>query len=241
MGPRRAWIVAAWAVLCAGCMPLTPPPPFHFLETAAALPKGQVSVTFSGGAGTTSLDGPAAGGGIRVRVGLGGGHELGFEGTALYADTGDSDPNAPGWIGKSAAWGYKLSWKYAPRPWVALITGFGGSAAVTGDGVGVDFGVLFSRSRGIVRPYGATRITVGIPVDRPNDQAGGVTPGLAQVAGLALVPLDDLRIYLEAGALLGWSEQVDATGAPVQWGDGHYGGYGAAGIELRFGRSASPP
>ena len=232
---RLAIALAAALTLGAGCVPLTPPPPFHFLETAEALPKGEVSVTAAAGAGGGVFDATAVGGGARVRVGVGGGNEIGVEGTAAFVHNPQDDKNPKPWFGDSGAYGYKLSWKYSPKPWFAVEAGFGGSASATGDGVGGDLALLFSRSRGLWRPYVGTRTTIGVPVNRPANDSGGITPGLVVAGGLAIVPRDDVRIYLETGMLVAASQDEPDMYGQQDW-VSHVDGYGGLGIELRFGR-----
>lgn len=225
--------------LCAlgGCVPLTPPPPFHFVETAQALPKGQVSVTVAGGGGAGAFDAAAGGGAARVRVGVGAGNEIGIEGTAALVSNQkqDQDHSEP-WFGRSGAYGYKLSWKYSPLPWFAVEAGVGGSVSTTGDGLGGDLALLFSRSRGVVRPYVGTRATIGVPVGRPANDAGGVTPMLVQAGGLAIVPVENLRLYAELGLMISASQVPDPDPNSHQDWSNHFDGYGGIGIEVRFGR-----
>lgn len=234
----RRIAIAAIAVLTlgsGGCVPLTPPPPFHFMETAEALPKGQVSVTAAAGAGGGVFDATAVGGGARVRFGLGAGNEIGIEGTAAFVHNPPPDPDDPKpWLGDSGAYGYKLSWKFSPKSWFAVEAGFGGSASATGDGVGGDLALLFSRSRGIWRPYVGTRATIGVPVDRPANDNGGITPALVLAGGLAIVPRENLRIYLETGVMESASQEKPDMSGHQPWSN-HADGYGGVGIEVRFG------
>src|SRR5438046_2831791 len=77
--------------------------------------------------------GNAGGGGLRVRAGVGGRQEVGVEGTVLAVDTGKASERSSRWIGNSLAYGWKLSWKGAPRDWFAVVAGAGGSSAATGN------------------------------------------------------------------------------------------------------------
>jgi hypothetical protein len=207
------------------------------METSQPLARGEVSVTAAGGAGSTVFDATVAGLGVRLGVGLGRGHELRVEGTGAESFNVPQDKDHPqAWFGHTAAWGYKLSWKYAPVPWFALIVGGGGSVSGTGLGVGGDVALLFSRPRGELRPYVGTRATIGVPVGRPIDDSGGVTPALVQAAGLAVVPKENVRIYVEGGLLVaGSNDTASSTGTAGGPRGTHVGGYGGMGLELRFG------
>ncbi len=97
--------------------------PFHFSETAETLKAKQVSVTVTGGGGGAGWDGEGGGGALRVRVGVGGHHEIGADGGAAFFGTDSRDPTDPPWVGKHPLFAGKLSWKFAPISWLAIVAG----------------------------------------------------------------------------------------------------------------------
>ena len=196
------------------------------------------------GAGFTALDGYEVGGGLRVRVGVGARQEVGVEGTAAFVDTGKADASSPSWIGKSAAWGFKLSYKGAPTDWLAFVAGAGGSETATGTALGGDLAAILAwptALRGIVRPYGGVRGTFAIPVGRAIDAAGGVTAGLVVPVGLAFEPRPWLRLFVEAGFVDVWSERYDSGTVMTpkgMFGAEHVGMYGTVGASFILGRKS---
>jgi hypothetical protein len=222
---RRAGIavgISTLAVLFCACSPLTAPPPFHLMETTEVLKRNAISVTVAAGGGGAVFDGDGAGGGLRVGLGVADKHEVRLEGTGLYHETGDKQTTEKPWQGKHWTFGWKLSWKYAPARWFALIAGGGGSSAALGTALGADLALLVSYPRGRWRPYLGVRGGVSVPVD--ND-VGGITEHLVVPAGLAIVLSPTVRLYVEGGYLHAWSKSGDF--------DQHAGGYGGMGLEFR--------
>jgi hypothetical protein len=219
-------------VVCAGllpaCAPFTPPPAVPFAETAEVLPKGNVGVTAAGGGGALGLDGDGVGGAVRVRAGVGGNQEVGLEGTALFVDSGSRKPEDPRWIGHSVAGSVKASWKLGLQPWFAVLGGVGSTFSATGDAVGGDFGMVFSLPRGPVRPYGALRLAMAIPVDHGITDNGGITGGIVVPFGVDFVLHRRAHLLLEGGILsgFGYDDSVSI----------HFGGYGSLALAVRFGR-----
>lgn len=237
--------LAAWpVVLLGGCAPLGAAPPFHLMETAEVLQAGQVGITAAGGGGYMGLDGSGGGGGLRVRVGVGARQEVGLEAAALAVDTGKADAKQPAWIGTSAAYGAKFSWKGAPLGWLAAVGGFGVAHAATGSALGGDLALVVSTPRalrGWLRPYGGVRATVAVPIDHDLYEAGGVTLGLVPAGGLSFVPARWLRLFAEAGFLNAWSSlgsdlARDDPAHRLYTTSYHGGVYGGAGATFVFGR-----
>lgn len=239
-------LLSAFLVLSLGCAPLTPTVPFHLLETTEVLPARKVAIGFNAGGGALVQEGAGAGGGLRVRVGVGARQEVGLEGTVLYVDTGTRRGSGPRWLGESTAFGARLSWKYAPLPFLGVLAGAGAASAATGSSLSGDAGLLVSPGRplrGVVRPYAAARFLCAGPVGRERDQRGGVTLGLAVPVGLGLQIARSVRLFLEGGGLL-FGSSVGATADPAPTQDPppaythdriyppalHGGFYGAAGV-----------
>ncbi|HZS41820.1 MAG TPA: hypothetical protein VFF06_33555 [Polyangia bacterium] len=229
-------LFAVGVLTAAGCAPLSPSPPFHFLETAEVLKKDEVALTL--GAGGGGLDfGSGGGGALRVRAGVGSGQEVGLEATFLYADTGRCEgpvPNAPAdckpWIGQSFAFASKLAYKFAPTRWLALLAGAGFAQSAVGMTGGGDAGLVASYPGRHVIPYAGARFTIGAPLGRDVHSAGGITPGVVAAGGLAVVA-GHARLYVEAGYVEAWPEKLDDHGV-VTGHDGYPGGYFGAGVQL---------
>jgi hypothetical protein len=223
--------------LTSGCAALSPSPPFHFLETAETLKKGDLAATIGVGGGAIDWGG-AGGGALRVRGGVGGGQEVGFEATALYADTGHCDtpttfnphPKCDPWIGKSFAFAAKLAYKVAPTRWLAFLFGAGVSQSSVGLTGGGDAGLIVSAPTRWVQPYAATRFTIGAPIDHALHSRGGVTPVVVAAGGLA-IPIKRARLYVEGGFVKAWLEQYDSSVNTLAYHD-YPGGYLAAGVQL---------
>src|SRR5262245_14379331 len=106
-------------LIATSCTPLTPTPPFHFMETARVLPRGGASVGGAIGAGNFKDIGGGVGLAARARLGVGSSSEIGFDG-ALVARINDDEPTAQRpWLGKSTASLGKVTWKIAAAPWLA--------------------------------------------------------------------------------------------------------------------------
>src|SRR5258706_15419376 len=92
-----------------GCTPFSALPPSHFAETAQSAERGDVRVTLAAGGGGLALDGHAVGGGARVRVGVGGGQEVGVEATALSVEAGGKPSAQSPWLGGNTVVAAKAS------------------------------------------------------------------------------------------------------------------------------------
>jgi hypothetical protein len=237
--PARLVVGVLALAACFACAPLTPPSPFHFLETSQVLQKDQVAITVGAGGGATALDGNAGGGSLRVRAGAGHDQEIGVEVAALYVNTGKRDNTSPVWVGQFGYVGGKVVHKWAARPWFALVSGLGASWSATGLAFGGDFGGILSRPRGLLRPYAGARLSLALPARRDIETNGGVTLAITPAAGLAIVVTPNVRVYFEGGALLAWAELgVPDHGVPANSdgtyheNDFHGGGYGAVGLQF---------
>lgn len=241
---RQPQTLAGVTLCAAACAPLSAPPPLHFHETAGVLRRGQVALTASAGGGVVPLDGVAVGGGGRIRVGLGARQELGLEGTALYVDTGSTDKDSPNYfIGKSAAYGAKLSYKADLIPeHLALLLGAGGSRSATGYAAGGDLGLIASFPRPlarVLRPYLGARASFALPVDRPLSDYGGPTLVGTLAPGLAILPRPWLRIYLEVGLYaigknLGNPRDAMQVTPPLYKEDRAFGASGSVGVAFHL-------
>jgi hypothetical protein len=224
----RIGLLVVGALTFSGCAPLSPTPPFHFLETAEVLKKDEVGITL--GAGGGGIDWGGAGGGtLRLRAGLGGGQELGVEGTALYADTGHCSGKCDAWIGQSVAFATKLAYKVAPTRWLAFLFGAGLSTSAIGTTGGGDAGLVISAPTRWIQPYAGARFTFGVPIARDVSSRGGFTPALVAAGGFA-IPIRRVRIYGEAGYLQAWPEEYDPQRGWYR--DSFPGGYAAAGVQV---------
>jgi hypothetical protein len=213
----------------AACTPLLP---FHYAETAEVLDRGSVSLTAAIGGGTTNgIKDCCGGGAVRVRAGVGHNLEIGGE------------LNAIGGSG-SVALATKLSLKYAPIPYVALLAGLGVVGQIDTDqhtagdpGVGADFGFVASTPllARRLRVYGGARFSFVVPAAKDIYSAGGPTQGIMVPGGLSIEPHPRVRIFVEGGGLGGWSENR-ASGASVKT-NGWYGGYGALAAAVVWGKT----
>jgi hypothetical protein len=227
---RRLTVIAVGGLALAACAPLTPGPPFHFLETSRVLDKDKVAVTLGAGGGSGGWDGAAAGGTARVRVGIGHQSEIGIEGAGVWVNHG--------WAGAqkyveapSGAFLGKLAYKWAPAKWFALLAGAGGSRSATGLGLGADLGFVLTLDRWAVKPYLGGRFSFGVPVDHPVHADGGVTPALIGAVGLS-VPAGPARVLFEGGLVGAWSERAPTDAHPFWGWDTHGAAYGALAVEI---------
>jgi hypothetical protein len=216
-------------LLAAGCAPLSAPVPFHLAETATPLQRGEMRINGAVGGGILGLDGSGGGGDARLRIGVGGRQEVGVEGELIRVDTGTPNDKSPSWIGKSNAYGLKLSWKGAPTDWFAVIAGAGVMSSATGESAGGDLAIVFSRPVGIVRPYAGFRGTFALPVGRALKDAGGVTSGLIVPGGVAFHYAKNCDFFLEMAYVNLWSDLTSDSGSTS-----HGGFYGLAAMAFAF-------
>jgi hypothetical protein len=237
--------------LAAGCTPFLQTPPAYVAETAHVLPAGQVNVTGAVGGGVDPVaSGHGGGGAARARVGIGGGQEIGVEGSALYTDQtvyhGWGDPTTDAQTATLAA---KLSWKHALHPGFALVAGAGMTRATRtggdtsadyyqGRAVAGDLALIGSGdplgSIGIV-PYGAMRFGLSVPLANGEMSSSDLVGSATLTLGGALPIGRNVRAFLEAGpnwALIpsgsSLSESVFVSGMTMAF-------YGLAGVGVTLG------
>lgn len=223
---RRLGLGLCAALGGAGCTPVLP---MHFAETAEVIAKKEVSLTVSGGGGSASnVNNCCGGGAARVRVGVGHNMEVGVEAEVL--GTGNSSAG-------TVVLGGKVSYKYAPIPYLAILAGVGamgsfgvGMGASNGDaGLGADVGAVASTPvlAKLLRIYGGARFSFVVPARKDIYAGGGPTQGIIVPVGLSLEPSRRWRVYLEGGYLGGWSENNYAINGnrfgSINWN----GGYGS--------------
>ena len=182
----------------------------HVGEGTRVLRRGQVGVaiTAAGGGGTHSISGNNAssvGGGVeaRVRVGLPGDQELGVKIGAGISSKTTGDP--------PILFGGALSYKIAPRPWLALIADLGAmDKAISSTAI---FGGSLAA---IVAPYttGNTQLYTGLKgsfsIPKLSD-ASGTAEVVTLPVGLAWQASEHTQLVFEAGGFYGASS-VDAGG-----------------------------
>jgi hypothetical protein len=225
-----------------GCAPLSPTPPFHVGETSEIMPRGRVAVAPAVGFGSIETIGGGVGAAARVRLGLGGGHEVRAEGAAIGRINEDEPTPERPWLGKSTATLGKLSWKLGLTDWLAVSAGAGGSHSATGNAIGGDLAVLAATPSaylgGRVRPYAGVRAAIARPVGRDRDEAGGVTKALFGALGLAYDWSLRTQLFVELGAIGEWNRGYFSTEADPDrmiQSQHHPGGYLALGATFYFG------
>ncbi len=236
--PTR-WLTLVAVALTAGCTPIIP---MHFGETAEVIAKKEISLTVSGGGGSgsaTPVSGGSAnnvkdccgGGAGRVRFGIGHNMEVGVEAEIL--GIGDTK-------GGDIILGGKVSYKYAPIPFLAILAGVGavGTLGVNnnnknGDaGLGADIGVVASTPvlAKILRIYGGARFSFVVPVRGDIYAGGGPTQAIVIPVGISLEPNPRWRVYAEGGYLGGWSENNYAVNGNAFGSINWNGGYAALNV-----------
>ena len=211
-------------LIVGGC---TIPPAFHALETAEVLDAHATSAQVGGGAGGGSVNASLGGVTARVRTGVGDGQEVGVDASALWSGS---------WFDAGAAARYKR----ALAPGLAVIAGIGVTAGNEGTttALGVDVGAIASTHAGErrLRFYGGARLAAAIPVMTADPvRPGGVSTTAFVPVGLTAPVGDGWDLFVEGGALLGWSAERgtrpgdDAVGAIH-----HDGGYGAAALTFTW-------
>jgi hypothetical protein len=225
-------LLLALALAGAGCSPFVAPAPLLVAETADVLAPGDYSATAVGGGGTAFLDGSGAGGGARLRVGVGSRQEIGAEALVVYTDTGGSGER---WEGQHIYYGGKLSWKLGLSPYAALIAGLGGAVAGTGPAIGGDLAIIGSTRGRIVRYYGGARAFFALPVGRRFFDAGGPGGGIMPVHGLFVRVSPAVSVFLENGwpIMLGRGYLHTDADATIQE-HAHIACYAALGAQFTF-------
>jgi len=211
-----------------GCYPTLPP---HLGEGTEVLGPGRVNLAVAGGAG--SFEGKdatgayvnqfAAGIEARVRTGVGANSEVGasFIG-GMGTNVGGGDP--------PFALGGKLSYKWGPLPWLAIVV----------DAGAMDFAVasvaLFSGDLAVITaPYtwaNGMQFYVGakgafsVPV---LSNATNVNEAIIVPIGLRIPTSEKVRFFVEAGPIAGFAQQSSSGGSSST---NSFGGYGT--LSLTF-------
>ncbi len=216
-----------------GCTPFSALPPSHFAETAEVVQRGDARVTLAAGGGGLGLDGHAIGGGARVRVGTGGGQEVGVEATALSTDTGGKRSAGAPWEGDNLVVAAKASWKAQFARFFAVVAGLGGAYGPTGPTGGGDLALLVSSAPRLLQVYGGARLSAAAPLGRDPVGPDGTTLALTAGAGLALRVTAEVQLIAEGGVLWGGNYATE-TNERTRWHE-HAGGYGLGAVAFTFG------
>jgi hypothetical protein len=218
----RPFIVAL-ALVATGCYPTLPP---HLGEGTDVLRPGGVNLNVAAGAGDSQVHQPVgatnanefmAAFDVRARVGIGANSEIGasvFGGFGTSVGGGDPPFGLGG----------KLSYKYSPVKWFAVVV----------DGGAMDFAVaslaVFSGDLALIfapytspdgkQLYIAGKGAFSIPV---LSNATAVSEALIVPIGFQLPLSEKVRMYFEAGPLLGFGQQSNAG---TTTSTNSYGAYG---------------
>jgi len=217
------------SLLAVGCSYPTLAP--HFAEGTETLRAGQVGVSVAGGGAagrytiadtrTSSVGGGAE---LRVRVGLPGNQEVRAIGMAGIASKVTGEP--------PIAVGGALSYKLAPRPWLAVIVDLGAIDKVISSTVilGGSLGVIVApyTARGGTQIYTGAKASVTVPI---LDGATGSAELIGVPVGLAWPATAHVQLCVEGGLLAGLG-RVDSGGTTTS--TSGFGGYGAVAIGYVF-------
>jgi hypothetical protein len=192
-------------------------PPHYFAETATPLRHGSVRVTSVGGGGG-NMGGGGAGGGARLRVGVGGRHEVGIEGSALRiresAGAAFGSALSSGRVSDSTTFAGKVSWKVAANRWLAFIGGAGAArsgvhdtethpATYRGVSLATDVAAVVSKTTESGVPfYAGARFSIAVPVAPHGVMTPPPASALSLGAGWAPAVRDDLHVLIELGPTL---------------------------------------
>lgn len=219
----RGCITVSLALVASACYPTLPP---HLAEGTDVLPAGGVNLNVAGGAGDAQIKEPVTGnyansflGGfdVRVRTGIGAHSEIGASIFAGFG-TGVAGGDPPFGLGG------KLSYKFAPIKWFAVVADAGAlDFAVASIGVfSGDLALIFApyTSANGTQLYVAGKGAFAIPVLQ---NATNVNEAIIVPIGLQLPLSDKVRMYFEAGPLLGFAQQ---SSGGTTTSTNSFGGYG---------------
>ncbi len=216
-------ILVALALVATGCYPTLPP---HLAEGTDVLKPGGVSLNVAGGAGDSQVNQPVgataanqflAGAEVRARVGVGANSEVGG-GVFLGVGTSVGGGDPPFGIGG------KLTYKYAPVKWFAVVADAGAmdfavaSVAVFSGDLALIFAPYTSPDG--KQLYIAGKGAFSIPV---LSGATNVNEALIVPIGFQLPLSEKVRMYFEAGPLVGFAQQNNAG---TTTSTNSFGGYG---------------
>jgi hypothetical protein len=211
--------------------------PSQFAESTETLEPGKVGVTVAGGAGAIAACCKAnngspvgfGGGEARLRVGVGGKQEVGV---SAFGGVGSNNP-------VDGALGGKLAYKIAPVPWLAVVANAGAYDFMGGGTGGISHTAVFGGDLAAILAakldsqgnaiYSGARGSFVIPV---LDGAHGATETVTVPVGIMLATSERVRVFLEGGLLLGFSQFTDEKD-PTSSGDTTtLGGFGTAAIQF---------
>jgi hypothetical protein len=202
-------------------------------ESTEVLRRGQIGLTGAGGLGAMATDvgkntssGEVAGAGeVRVRVGIGGRQEVGLTGFGGVGSTSGSNSSVPYEIGG------KLSYKVAPSRWFAFVTSGGAFDESQIAAFGGDLAAIVApyADRAGDQFYTGAKGSVAVPVMQ---NARGVTEALTLPIGYAFRSSDDVRVFLEGGAVVGFAQLYDANQPLTTGGTTALGGYGVVAVRV---------
>lgn len=146
---KKAMLAALLSVSEAACSPYLHSPPARMmpLETAQALPKGDIAVqgAFGGGAGIWA---PGIGAGtLQARYGFGHGFEGSVEGGFAVIVPRDTEWTT---TARRTVLSARTGFKYAPTSWFGVQAGFGGGGSAAGGYISPDVGIIFSYQGNVV-------------------------------------------------------------------------------------------
>jgi hypothetical protein len=219
-------MLVSLAIVATGCFPTLPP---HVTEGTDVLGPGHVNLNVAGGAGSfVAKDATgayanqfAAGLEARVRAGVGAHSEVGASFIAgMGTSIGNGDP--------PFALGGKLSYKWGPLPWLAIVV----------DAGAMDYAVaavaLFSGDLAVIAApytwangmqfYVAAKGAFSVPVLA---NATNVNEAIIVPIGLQIPTSQRVRFYVEAGPIAGFAQQSSSGSSSST---NSFGGYGTVAL-----------
>ena len=223
---------AVVAFVTSACYPTLPP---QFAEGTDVLAPRKVGLTFVGVAagGVTNLPQSTlrtTGGGLetRVRVGIGGKQEIGAS-LDLGIGTGSGGGDPPFLVGG------KVSYKFAPLSWLAFVADAGvldaNAASIALFGGDLAAIVALYTAPDASQLYTGARGAFAIPVLQ---NAHAVSESVTVPIGYAMHTSDRVRLFIEAGVIAGFTQQVIDTAPSVTNNIHSTGGYGLVGFGYLF-------
>ncbi len=223
LAARMRSIVVSLALVATACYPTLPP---HLAEGTDVLPAGGINLNVAGGAGDSQVKEPVTGNNaneflagfdVRLRTGIGAHSEIGasvFGGVGTAVAGGDPPFGLGG----------KLSYKFGPTKWFAVVVDAGAmdfavaSVAVFGGDLALIFAPYTSANG--TQLYVAGKGAFSIPVLQ---NATNVNEAIIVPVGLQLPLSDKVRMYFEAGPLIGFAQE---TAGGTTTSTNSFGGYG---------------
>ncbi len=223
LAEHMRYTILALALVATGCYPTLPP---HLGEGTDVLRPGGVNLNVAGGAGDAQIKQPVGGANanefvaafdVRARVGIGAKSEVGASVFGGFG-TGVGGGDPPFGLGG------KITYKVAPVQWFAVVADAGVmDFAVASVGVfSGDLALIFApwTSPDGKQLYIAGKGAFSIPV---LSGATNVNEALIVPIGFQLPLSQKVRMYFEAGPLVGFAQQSNAG---VTTSTNSFGGYG---------------